>query len=47
MSAFITEQEFKDLNDYSTVEPYDAILIDATKGKPMFKKNFESILNIC
>ena len=46
ISAFITEQQFKDLYDYSTVEPYDALVIDATKGKPIFKKNFESILNI-
>ncbi len=46
MSAFITEQEFKDLYDYSTTESYNALVIDATKGKPIFKKNFESVLNI-
>ena len=46
MSAFITEQEFKDLYDYATTENHDALVIDATKGKPIFKKNFESILQI-
>jgi hypothetical protein len=46
MSAFITEEQFKDLYDYSTDKPHDALVIDATKGKPIFKKNFESILNI-
>ena len=46
MSAFITEQEFKDLYDYATDESYNALVIDATKGKPIFKKNFESILQI-
>ena len=46
MSAFITEQEFKDLYDYATEEPHDSLVIDATKGKPIFKKNFESILQI-
>ena len=46
MSAFITEQQFKDLYDYATDESYNAFVIDATKGKPIFKKNFESILKI-
>jgi hypothetical protein len=46
MSAFITEQEFKDLYDFATDKPFDALVIDATKGKPIFKKNFESILKI-
>ena len=46
MSAFITEEQFKNLYDYATEESYNALVIDATKGKPIFKKNFESILNI-
>ncbi len=46
ISAFITEEEFKDLYDYSTVEPRDALVIDNTKGKPIFFKKIESILNI-
>ncbi len=44
MSAFITEEQLKNLYDYATDESYNALVIDATKGKPIFKKNFESIL---
>ena len=46
MSAFITEEQFKNLYDYATDESYNALVIDATKGKPIFRKNFESILQI-
>ena len=46
MSAFITEEQFKNLYDYATEQPHDSLVIDATKGKPIFKKNFESILQI-
>jgi len=46
MSAFITEEQFKNLYDYATDESYNALVIDATKGKQIFKKNFESILQI-
>ena len=46
MSAFITEEQFKDLYDYAVSKPHDALVIDATKGKPIFKKSFESVLNI-
>ena len=46
MSAFITEEQFKNLYDYATDISYNALVIDATKGKPIFKKNFESILKI-
>ena len=46
MSAFITEEQFKNLYDYAVSESHNALVIDATKGKPIFKKNFESVLNI-
>ena len=46
MSAFITEEQFKNLYDYATDESYNALVIDATKGKPIFKKNFDKLLNI-
>ena len=46
MSAFITEEQLKDLYDYAVSENHNALVIDATKGKPIFKKNFESILKI-
>ena len=31
---------------YATKEPYNALVIDATRGKPIFKKNFDKVLNI-
>ena len=46
ISAFITEEEFKELYTYATSEPHDALVIDSTKGKPIFKRNFDNILHI-
>jgi hypothetical protein len=34
------------LPDYAVIKPHDALVIDATKGNPIFIKNFESVLNI-
>jgi hypothetical protein len=34
------------LTEYATNEPYNALVIDATRGKPIFKKNFGEVLNI-
>jgi hypothetical protein len=45
MSAFITEEQFKNSYDYAVIENSNALIIDATKGKPIFKKNFESVFN--
>jgi hypothetical protein len=45
-SAFVKEQQFKELYEYATKEPHSALVIDATHGKPIFKKNFDKILNI-
>jgi hypothetical protein len=45
-SAFIKEHEFKELYEYSTQEPFNALVIDATRGKPIFKKNFDKVLHI-
>jgi hypothetical protein len=39
-SAFVKEELFKELYDYATKEPYIALVIDATRGQPIFKKNF-------
>ncbi len=36
----------KKLYDYATDESYNALVIDATKGRPIFKKKFECILKI-
>jgi hypothetical protein len=45
-SAFIKEEQFKELYDYATKEPFNALVNDATRGKPIFKKNFDKVLNI-
>ena len=45
-SAFVREDQFKELYEYATTEPHDALVIDATRGKPIFKKNFDKVLNL-
>ena len=45
-SAFVKEQQFKELYEYATDKPFNALVIDATHGKPIFKKNFDKILSI-
>jgi hypothetical protein len=45
-SAFVKEEAFKELYEYATLEPHDALVIDATRGKPIFKKNFDKVLNL-
>ena len=45
-SAFVKEEQFKELYEHATSEPHSAFVIDATKGKPIFKKNFDKVLNI-
>ena len=41
MNAFNTEEKFRFLYDCATVESHNALVIDATKGNSIFKKNFE------
>ena len=45
-SAFVKEDEFKELYDYATKEAHNALVIDATRGTPIFKKNFDKVLNL-
>jgi hypothetical protein len=45
-SAFVKEDKFKELYDHATSDPHYALVIDATRGKPIFKKNFDKVLNI-
>ena len=45
-SAFVKEEAFKELYEYATLEPHDALVIGATRGKPIFKKNFDKVLNL-
>jgi hypothetical protein len=45
-SAFVKEDKFKELYEYATTDPHNALVIDGTRGKPIFKKNFDKVLNI-
>jgi len=46
VSAYVTEEKFKEMYDYATEQPYNALVIDGTENKILFKKNFDKILNI-
>ncbi len=43
---FVKEDEFKELYDYATKEAHNALVIDATRGNPILKKNFDKVLNL-
>jgi hypothetical protein len=45
-SAFVKEDAFKELYEYATDKPHDALVIDATRGQPIFKRNFDKVLNL-
>ena len=45
-SGYITEKQFESLYDFSTNDPHDALVIDATGSKLIFKKNFNKLLTI-
>ncbi len=36
LSAFVKEDQFKELYEHATREPFNALVIDATRGKPIF-----------
>ena len=44
VSAYITEEKLMELYEYATAEPHDALVIDATSNKIVFKKNFDKLL---
>jgi len=46
ISAYITEDKFKELYEYATEKPYNSLVIDGTGNKILFKKNFDKLLNI-
>ena len=46
VSAYVTEEKFKEMYEYATEQPYNALVIDGTGNKILFKKNFDKILNI-
>jgi len=44
LSAYISEDDLSDLYEHATSEPHSALVVDMTKGKPVFKKNLDIIL---
>jgi hypothetical protein len=44
ISSYVTEEQFKELYEYSTLEPHNALVIDHTNGSIKFKKNFDKLL---
>ena len=46
VSAYVTEDELLELYEYSTKEAHDALVIDGTGSKILFKKNFNVLLEL-
>lgn len=46
VSAFVTPDQLMELYEYATTEPHDALVIDGTGSKIMFKKNFNVLLEL-
>jgi hypothetical protein len=44
VSAYVTEEKLMDLYEHATTEAHDALVIDSTSSKIIFKKNFNIIL---
>jgi hypothetical protein len=44
VSAYVTEEKLLELYEYATSEPHDALVIDGTSSKIVFKKNFDKLL---
>jgi hypothetical protein len=46
VSAYVTEDQLMELYEYATAEPHNALVIDGTSSKIIFKKNFDKILEL-
>jgi len=44
VSAYVTEEKLMELYEYATAEAHNALVIDGTSSKIVFKKNFNKIL---
>ena len=44
LSAYITEENLLELYEHATDEKHSALVVDMTKGAPIFKKNLDTIL---
>ena len=46
VSAYVTEDQLMELYEYATAEPHNALVIDGTGSKIVFKKNFDKLLEL-
>lgn len=46
LSAWVDEEELTELYDYATTEPHCSLIVDMTKGEPIFKKNFDTLIQL-
>ena len=46
VSAYVTEDQLMELYEYATSEAHNALVIDGTSSKIIFKKNFDKILEL-
>ena len=46
VSAYVTEDQLMQLYEYATSEAHNALVIDGTSSKIIFKKNFDKILEL-
>ena len=46
LSAWVTEEELMELSDYATDNPHSSLIADMTRGKPIFKQNFDKLINL-
>ena len=46
VSAYVTEDQLMELYEYATAEAHNALVIDGTSSKIIFKKNFDNILEL-
>ena len=46
VSAYVTPDQLMELYEYATAEPHNALVIDGTGSKIVFKKNFDKLLEL-
>ena len=46
VSAYVTEDQLMELYEHATAEAHNALVIDGTSSKIIFKKNFDKILEL-
>jgi len=46
LSAWVSKEELMELYDYATDKPHSSLIADMTRGKPIFKQNFDKLINL-